>query len=131
MEEFYSLTINLHIVTIYIAMALALCYILTTKIKEPKKSLMMYWRLLPLYYFNFSAMLLLGLFLINFITNWLYIGSMSVAWVFMIVTSAKSYKLVKLSFKDETNIPKLRNFVAKKYLVDLVIFALFLASRFM
>lgn len=123
-EQFYHLSLNIHIACIYIAMILAVCYIAIASIQDRQKALMLYWKFLPLYYFNISVIALMGSLIYMFISGWIYVILMVAIWVFMIVGSAKSYRLLKECFKGKGDAKATLRFVKRKYLVDLALMVL-------
>lgn len=120
MEDFYTLSIKLHVVFVYIAIGFVLLNLYLLRAKNPKRK---YLAFLPLFYTILTCVAFTGIVLIGFVQNWLIVGAMIVGWIVILVGSIKSYKKLKYTNKISDDI---MNFLLKKSYLDLGVFLLFL-----
>lgn len=119
MEEFLSLSINLHASFIYIAIALAILNVYILKGDSAKRKFLGF---LPLYYAILTCIAFTGLVLINFVQNWLLVSVMIGCWVYILVSTIKCYKLTKTQkILDKNSLHAMR----RKYYIDIAIYIVF------
>lgn len=120
MQDFYTLSIKLHVIFIYITLAFVILNLYLLKSQNPKRK---YLAFLPLYYAILTCVAFTGVVLIGFVKNWLIVGAMIVGWIVILVGSIKSYKKLKYTNKISDDI---MSFLVKKSYLDLGVLFLFL-----
>lgn len=122
MEDFLNLSIQLHLVSIFATMLMALVQLFITKIPTPSKAIKYLWNLLPLYYCVLTCVIFTGLILLKFIQNWILLFCMVLAWLFVLMSTIKTYKWMKAVREDNSLESLILRFIRKKYLIDIVLF---------
>ncbi len=121
MGYFINLTLNLHIAFIYMAIALAGLNIYLLKGDKAKRKFLAF---LPLYYVALTCLAFTGAILATYIPSWMFIVSMVICWLYILITTIKSYKLTK---KEQVLSSHTKAKMRKKFYIDLAIFIVYMA----
>ncbi len=123
MEQFYNLTINLHVGMVYLTLLMASVMFFVLTKDNPKKS---YLGFLPLYYGALTALAFTGAVMINFFHGLTPIV-MSIAWIYMLISTIKTYKITKKELiLTGDSLKKIK----LKYIIDIAILVCFIIYRF-
>lgn len=124
MDDFFHLSLKVHLVSIFFVMLFSIIHLLITNLKDEQKALKYLWNILPLHYCLQACVIFSGLILIKFVTDWIMIFVMSLVWVFVLVGTIKTYKWMKICRQDKTLAPLILKQIRKKYLIDIVLIVL-------
>lgn len=124
MDDFFHLSLKVHLVSIFFVMLFSIIHLLITNLKDEQKALKYLWNILPLHYCLQACVIFSGLILIKFVSDWIMIFVMSLVWVFVLVGTIKTYKWMKICRQDKTLAPLILKQIQKKYLIDIVLIVL-------
>lgn len=124
MDEIFTLTLKLHLFTIFIAMFLSMVHLFIAKLKDEKKALKYLWNILPFHYCVQACVIFTGLILLKFASDWVMIFVMIFVWLFIFIGTIKTYKWMKVCQQDRTLAPLILSQIRKKYLIDIILLAL-------
>lgn len=123
MDDIFTQSVSLHVVLV--ALGILFCVIMSILVKTKNARKKIYLSL-PIYYMILSAIAFTGLVLavITKMSNILFVLSMIFAFMYMLIGTIRIYKRLKFQKNlDDISV----SFIRQKYLIDIVIYIIFIA----